>query len=838
MGITCPSCSEANRDAARYCKQCGLQFASPGVEVLGTLVGMPDVRRELEELCRSMDAVRKSGLTYSERLHAIVLGNSGTGKSLLVQTVAELYHHFGVTKHAAPLVYDAVDYADFSKNFQDNFRSAKGRVLCIENVQKLVPAEYSRDVEPIDRLISEMSKPVNRTDPIVVLSGQPQGLREYLTANLNVRAHFPYVFRLPDFGADELKELTCVELRRSGFEITEAGREKLVRVFRRKLKDMRRPDAEPEARNAYSALRVAESLKNRYFIGHTDRADANVRHIDADDIHFPTDVEKTLPQVLEELDRFVGMMTLKSAVRDLAAEVTVQRQRAEASIGKNQAPAFHIVLTGNPGTGKTSVARVLGEVFRAIGVLETGHVIEADRAKLVAGYVGQTARLVNDVCDRAMGGILFIDEAYTLKQSDSDNFGQEAIDTLLKRMEDDRGRFIVVIAGYPKEIAGLLDTNPGLQSRFVDRYRFHLDDYTPAELLAIFSKAATDDGYTLPQDTEQAALRIFTQRCARKDKNFGNGREARNLLDASRQSLARRLAREAGAGTIDTVALSTLLPEDLPGHDAGPKDIPAILQELSALIGLASVKRELMNLISYLQAEKLRSENGGKTTELNLHFMFRGSPGTGKTTVARILADVFRALGLLSRGQLVEVNRSGLVGRYLGETAPKVEAVVDRAMGGVLFVDEAYALLGDSFGQEAITTLMTRMENDRGKFIVVAAGYDEDMERFLDSNDGLRSRFTKYIDFPDYDGGELSAIFLELVRGKGMVLGEGCEEKVRGVFERMYAARDRHFANGRSVRNVFQKALQNQGARVAPEFGAVNVDPVALNTLTADDVTD
>jgi hypothetical protein len=159
-------------------------------------------------------------------------------------------------------------------------------------------------------------------------------------------------------------------------------------------------------------------------------------------------------------------------------------------------------------------------------------------------------------------------------------------------------------------------------------------------------------------------------------------------------------------------------------------------------------------------------------------------------------------------------------------------------MGGVLFVDEAYALLGDSFGQEAITTLMTRMENDRGKFIVVAAGYDEDMERFLDSNDGLRSRFTKYIDFPDYDGGELSAIFLELVRGKGMVLGEGCEEKVRGVFERMYAARDRHFANGRSVRNVFQKALQNQGARVAPEFGAVNVDPVALNTLTADDVTD
>lgn len=834
MSTNCKCCNSINRLSARYCKKCGTLLSMVQADNLCDFIGIDDIKKVIEGITTSMSAIQKDGFTYSERLHTVIMGNTGTGKTKLVNSLAAIYHKFGVIKQPVPIIYDAVDYAEFSKNFETNFKKAKGNILCIENVQKLIPTGYSQNVEQLDRIFREMSKSENRYDPIIFLSGQPQGFREYLNANNDVKSKFRFNFSIPDFDSDQLTQMTKSELARTGFTMPEEASEKLKKIIQHILKQSRMPNSEIEAKNAWLSLRMAEDIKTNYYLRSTGTGLSN-RTVAEADIKGEFDKEKSLDQVIAEIDAFIGMHSIKKAVRELIAEIGVMKERVSKGIGKDQAIGFHIVLTGNPGTGKTTVARKLGEIFKAIGVLDLGHVIEVARDKMVAQFVGQTSPQVNKLCDDAMGGILFIDEAYTLKQNDNDTFGQEAIDTLLKRMEDDRGKFIVVIAGYPKEITTFLSSNPGLESRFDKRFRFHLDDYIAEELLAIYKEIAVKESYCLDPAAEELLRKQFSSICSNKDKNFGNGREARNMFAACRSRHSQRMSALQGQSGLDASDLTCFRIEDIPATESADKDISVVLHEIEKLIGLAAVKNEVSKLISYLQVEKMRAQQGGKETKLNLHFVFRGNPGTGKTTVARILADVFKSMGLLSKGNLIEVDRAGLVAQYVGQTAPKTNTVIDTAMGGVLFIDEAYTLAGDNFGKEAIDTLLKRMEDDKGKFIVITAGYFKEMEEFLNSNSGLTSRFTKFIDFEDYTPSEMKAIFNFMLSAKEMNLDPDAYQVLDTLFGNIYANRDRNFANGRTVRNLFEKSLQNQSERLAPVISAVSSEE--LNTINASDIT-
>lgn len=832
MNWNCSSCHTPNRNQARYCKQCGTAAPATADDPLEGLVGMVEVRQKLTRLRSAMKVSQQQGHRYQDRLHAIVIGNAGTGKTTLVHALAKLFHQAGITTSSTPVVCDAVDFAKFVGDIQENFTKAKGHVLCIDNVQKLTPKGYAEQVELIDRLLYEMTKPGNRHDPIVILSGQPHGLREYLGANHSTTGQFPHTFRLGDFSPNDLCEMTHRELKKSGFDLSPSARDRLVKAFTLMVKNSRMPDAEPEARNGWAALKVAETLKVNHLVGaHATEG----RTIEEDDVTYAIENDESLADVLAELDQFIGMTELKRALHELVGEVEMQAVKEQAGFGAAKPIAFHVVLTGNPGTGKTTVARVLGRIFRAIGVLELGHVIEVDRAKMVGGYVGHTAKQVNDLCDRAQGGILFVDEAYALKQSDADSFGQEAIDTLLKRMEDGRGQFIVIVAGYVNEMRRLLDSNPGLQSRFDSRYRFHLADYTPSELQAIFVNLARRSRYVVEPAAADLARKHFVQRCAAKDKAFGNGREARTLFEACQSRQSQRI-RRIGVDASKPEDLVRIEASDVEGDGTQLRDAAVVLADIDKLVGLSSVKRELQTLIQLQQVAKARAERGGQPSRPNLHFIFRGSPGTGKTTVAQLLADVFNGIGVLPKATLVEVDRSGLVGNVLGDTEKKTNDAVDSAMGGVLFVDEAYALVGDSFGQVAINTLLKRMDADRGGFILIAAGYHREMDAFLDSNAGLRSRFTKFIDFEDYQPHELAAIYRSMAAQRRLTLSASADERLVDLFVAMYASRDESFANGRTVRNVFEKTLENQAMRVGPSLQSGTADEALLSTIESEDV--
>ena len=256
------------------------------------------------------------------------------------------------------------------------------------------------------------------------------------------------------------------------------------------------------------------------------------------------------------------------------------------------------------------------------------------------------------------------------------------------------------------------------------------------------------------------------------------------------------------------------------GRSTEPGSAPALLAELDSYIGLGVVKEEVHNLINMVQVYKLRQQHDLPTTDMSLHMVFTGNPGTGKTMMARMMARIYRSLGILSKGQLVEVDRSGLVAGYVGQTALKTQKVIEKAMGGVLFVDEAYALNGRSendFGQEAIDTLLKAMEDHRDDLVVILAGYTKEMQLFLSANSGLASRFPNQIEFPDYTGAELLAITQSIAKSKGYRLDDACAMPLVAFFDRRQSENAAENGNGRMARNTLEKAILNQSKRLVAD---------------------
>ena len=261
-------------------------------------------------------------------------------------------------------------------------------------------------------------------------------------------------------------------------------------------------------------------------------------------------------------------------------------------------------------------------------------------------------------------------------------------------------------------------------------------------------------------------------------------------------------------------------------------------QELDDLIGLGSVKEEVRSLANFVRLQKEREAKGLKTAKVSYHLVFYGSPGTGKTTVARIVGRIYKDLGVLKKGHTVETDRAGLCGQYVGQTGPKTDSVVAKALDGVLFIDEAYSLVpeggsGNDYGQEAISTILKRMEDYRDRLVVIVAGYKDEMQRFIDSNPGLQSRFNRYIDVPDYTGGELSQIFKMYMKKNQYTLSAEAEKYLKERFDYAVAHKDRNFGNARYARNVFEKSIQAQANRLASEK---NLDKDKLTELTVDDL--
>ncbi|MEO5876584.1 MAG: AAA family ATPase, partial [Streptosporangiaceae bacterium] len=748
------------------------------------LVGQPELVAAIDEQLGSDGPVR-----------LLIAGPEGTGKGTAVTAIEKTLVVSGTirdTTWISDQVFPTLALSDAILWIQARVKECvdSRHLLVVDDLDKLLTYDRCGPavVEELRRLLAR------HTRLQVVGLCRPGGDERIFAANPGLVQGLR-VTRTREFGEDDFAELFHRAVSARGLAVARTVAATAGVLLTRT----------PPMLNLRNA-RLAEFLADRCVAAAQTRNSGEVTEADLPQRLIPGGPSVADP--LAELAALAGIGPVKREVAALVAEAKAARMRREAGMSVASQPR-HLVFTGNHGTGKTKIARILGRIYAELGVLSTGHLVEVDRADLVGEYTSESGPKVRRAVERALGGVLVIDDAHTLGTSESPR-DREALDVLLASIQTHPEDLVVVLSGPDAAVNGLLKADTDLARHFTKVVQF--PDLAEEELVSVFAAKAADSGFALA-DGVLDRVRALVKAGPRDS----NARLMTSLLDRAIALQSRRVLEDGVVGS--TESLDEILLEDVPGSltSAGRIELPGDpLAEIDSLIGLGHVKHEVHLLVAEAKAEKLRREAGIPITSPTRHMVFTGNPGTAKTTIARLIAAVYAKLGLLSAGHLVEVSRADLVGEYIGHTAPRVRAAVERALGGVLFIDEAYALTpADSYqdyGHEAVAELLKLMEEHRSDLVVIVAGYEGEMLRFLDFNPGLASRFPSVLAFPDYTDDDLIDIFSLMSVEAGFTLGDGVLPAVRELLRA--APRGSSFGNARLMRNILDRAKALQARRI------------------------
>ncbi|WP_297637392.1 AAA family ATPase, partial [uncultured Clostridium sp.] len=531
--------------------------------------------------------------------------------------------------------------------------------------------------------------------------------------------------------------------------------------------------------------------------------------------------DTTLEEAKYKLNSIIGVEELKNFIENIENNVKVQKIRKKMGL-KVTSPSLNMIFAGNAGTGKTNAARVTFEYLNALGLLSKGIFKEVSKSDFVSEASSDLSKVTMDIINSALGGVLFIDEAYSLCESEDDKKGKEIVDALLKGIEDNRENLVVIMAGYEKDMDSFLSINQGLKSRFPNTIHFY--DYTPEEMYEIALNIAKSKGYKINPEIKNDIIELFYKNQISGKNDLGNARFVRNIVENAILDASKKYISGEGKG------LDVLDGENFNFKVKTKFDLE---KKLSEIIGLETVKGLLRDQYKLILAQEKRKSVGIHTEiDQNLNMVFAGNPGTGKTSIARLVAEMLNSIGLLKTGQLIETDRSSFVTGEKGSTAKRTEEVFKKAVGGVLFIDEAYTLANDELGIEAIETLLKLIEDYGNSVVVILAGYEKELEDFFDVNIGLKSRFPLWTKFEDYNPEELLNMAVKIIEKKGFKLSKNGHLALKSSFENIYEEADAQSGNGRMVRNYVENLIRTQSIRISEN----DISTYDMNLITAKDI--
>ena len=812
---------------SKYLKNFNAMELEEAKKELYQVIGLESVKQyvlNLETNFKVQQMREDKGLKKSNiSMNMIFVGNPGTGKTTIARIVAKYLKAIGVLSSGHLCEVTRADlvgqYAGHTAvKTTDVINSAIGGVLFIDEAYSLCRDKNDTfGLEAIDALVKGIED--NRDDLVVILAGYEEEMQEFLKTNSGLKSRFQNVVHFEDYSVDEMYAIAEVTAKSKGYKLAADCKEGMLHTF-----EKHQIKGKNDGGNGRLVRNIIESAVLNQSKRIVNNPEDDIEMLTASDFGFDKIVEFDLEK---SLSKVIGMSEVKKFIRTQYKILQANKKRKSANIAVDTTQSLNMIFAGNPGTGKTTMARIVAEMFHSMDILKSGQLVETDKSGLVAGYVGQTAKKTEEVFKSALGGVLFIDEAYSIK-NDGSGFGQECIDTLVKLIEDYRGEIVVILAGYTKEMKDFMSSNSGLESRFPLFIEF--PDYTASELFEIGKKMIAGRGFVLTDDSEKLFEEEIKVLKKHSNASSGNGRMIRNFVE----EIIRRQSSRIAVSDVSGEELTKILESDVKPDTYNSKsfDLDAVLNKV---IGLDSVKNYIRSLNARLKMQEERKKAGLKTDNTKtMHMIFAGNPGTGKTMMARTVADVLYNMNVIRTNKLVETDRSGLVAGYVGQTAIKTRQVIENALDGVLFIDEAYTLSQggeNDFGQEAIDTLVKMMDDNRDRLVVILAGYSDDMKNFLKKNAGLYSRFANIIEFPDYSTDELMQIAEGIYSEQGYVLTDLGKAALREKIDTAKA--DKHFGNGRYVRNIFERSLNNQALRLSnePEFTRE-----ALTVITENDI--
>ena len=698
---------------------------------------------------------------------------------------------------------------------------AMGGVLFIDEAYSLKLGQIdSYGDEAISTLIKLMEDYKN--DLVVIFAGYSKEMQEFIHANSGIKSRIGYTFEFADYSVDELYKIFELKMNAINFTIDEKGKQYVMNLLSagKKKKD-------------FGNGRFVDNALQKILIKHSSiekLSDKNVTKLTKDSIPTLDEVMAYSsgvrePEKIEELfDDIIGMNALKEQIIGLGKYIKFKKE-VNKTDGKNLPDMnLHMMFLGNPGTGKTTIARKVTKMLYDLDCIRINKLVEVSRQDLIGEYSGETAPKVEKVIESAMGGVLFVDEAYSLKLSNNDQLGSEAIATLIKCMEDNKDELVVIFAGYTKEMQEFIHANSGIKSRI--GYTIEFADYSEDELYEILKLKVNKIGFEIDKKIIPNIMEIL--KFGKHKRDFGNGRFVDNLLTSMLKKHSMNYKKEnifiIGEQDIPSI-------DELMGETSGERNPEKIEELFDDIFGMDKIKEQVIQLGKYIKfQEELSKITAKRLPDMRLHMLFTGDAGTGKTTMARKVTQMLYNLGIIRINKLIEVDRKDLVAEYIGQTAPKTQRVIEGALGGVLFIDEAYSLspkdsLND-LGKEAIAPLIKAMEDNRDDLVVIFAGYTKEMKDFVNSNSGIASRIGYTFEFENYKDEELYKIFEIKCKEYDLIIKLDVKEKIMEVFK--YFSSVENFGNGRFVDKILQEILVKH---------SMNKNLMKnINTLMVDDI--